>query len=68
MQQRQHARDQVIATQQLVEEERRKAEEKLQRRMERIKAKQANEKQQQGSDGVNQTDSRTQPGIPTWEQ
>ena len=58
----------MIATQQLVEEERRKAEEKLQRRMERIKAKQANEKQQQGSDGVNQTDGRTQPGIPTWEQ
>ena len=66
MQQRQHARDQRVATHQLVEEERRKAEEKLQRRIERMKAKQANEKQQQGSDGADQTDSRNQQGITTY--
>lgn len=46
-----------------MEEERRRAEEKLQRRMERMKAK---EKQQQGSGGVDQTDSAKQPGIITW--
>ena len=35
--QRQQARDQVVRTHQLVEEERRKAEEKLKRRMEKMK-------------------------------
>ena len=40
MQQRQKARDQTLLTQQLVEEERRKAEEKLQRRVERMKTQQ----------------------------
>ena len=40
VQQRQRDRDQVLVTQQLVEEERRKAEEKLQRRVDRFKAQQ----------------------------
>ena len=60
MKQRQQARDEVLTTHQLVEEERRKAEEKLQRRMERLKDKQNKERPSGGS--LQTDDGGTEPG------
>ena len=60
VQRRQEARDQVHLKHDLVEDERRRAEEKLQRRLAKMKVQKAREQQ---SAGVMQTDGGQPPGI-----